>query len=197
MNTDVRFIKTDETIRAVFIELLAETGFFKTSVRAITEKANINRSTFYAHFSDKYALLEAIEEDILTQMRELTSSFHMEEIVVAEGGKKTIEINAFEIYVHKIVTYLHGHGKLLTLLLSEKGDPHFLNKLSGAILSVWERKNMSGYLAAPVNYAYAAVMGMMIQLIVEWVKNDFRESEKEFAEMIVIFAGNLLHGMIE
>jgi len=40
------------------------------SIQEITERANVHRGTFYAHFADKYALLEAIirEEfrDLLT-----------------------------------------------------------------------------------------------------------------------------------
>lgn len=194
MNTDIRFLKTDASIRNVFIELLSEKGFSKISVRDISEKAKINRSTFYAHFLDKYDLLEALENDILAKLIDLTDSFNIREIIIAD--KTDIEMTAFKIYVTKIVSYIHSNGKLLTLLLSENGDPYFLNKLSKSILDIWEEKNMSDYISAPINYAYAAVMGMMIQLISEWIKNDFSESEEEFAGIILRFASNILLGMI-
>jgi AcrR family transcriptional regulator len=45
-------------IEQAFMEVVAEKGFQAISVQDITEKAGVNRATFYAHFPDKYALLD-------------------------------------------------------------------------------------------------------------------------------------------
>src|SRR6188474_808778 len=55
---DPRFKRTRGLILQAFMELLPEKGFQAVSVQDITEKAGINRATFYAHFPDKYALLD-------------------------------------------------------------------------------------------------------------------------------------------
>ncbi|HAF60895.1 MAG TPA: TetR/AcrR family transcriptional regulator [Anaerolineaceae bacterium] len=55
---DPRVKRTRALIEHAFNELLEEKGFQSISVQDITERAEINRSTFYAHFVDKYALLE-------------------------------------------------------------------------------------------------------------------------------------------
>ncbi len=55
---DPRFIRTQSLILQAFTELLPDKGFQAVSVQDITEKAGINRATFYAHFPDKYALLD-------------------------------------------------------------------------------------------------------------------------------------------
>ena len=54
---DPRVKRTRGLILGAFESLLAEKNFESISVQDVTEKAQINRATFYAHFEDKYALL--------------------------------------------------------------------------------------------------------------------------------------------
>jgi AcrR family transcriptional regulator len=55
---DPRVKRTRSLILRAFEELLAEKGFESISVQDVTDKAQINRATFYSHFQDKYALLD-------------------------------------------------------------------------------------------------------------------------------------------
>jgi len=55
---DPRVKRTRSLILQSFEDLLAEKGFESISVQDVTDKAQINRATFYAHFPDKYALLD-------------------------------------------------------------------------------------------------------------------------------------------
>lgn len=55
---DPRVKRTRNLILQSFQGLLAEKGFETISVQDVTDKAQINRATFYAHFQDKYALLD-------------------------------------------------------------------------------------------------------------------------------------------
>lgn len=55
---DPRVTRTRNLILNAFSELLPEKGFHSLSVQNITERAGVNRATFYAHFPDKYALLD-------------------------------------------------------------------------------------------------------------------------------------------
>lgn len=55
---DPRVKRTRNLILQAFGSLLAEKGFEAISVQDVTDKAEINRATFYAHFQDKYALLD-------------------------------------------------------------------------------------------------------------------------------------------
>jgi AcrR family transcriptional regulator len=55
---DPRIKRTRKLILDSFGSLLAEKNFENISVQDVTDKAQINRATFYAHFQDKYALLD-------------------------------------------------------------------------------------------------------------------------------------------
>lgn len=56
---DPRVKRTRNLILQAFSELLAEKSFDAISVQDVTERAQINRATFYKkHFVDKYALLD-------------------------------------------------------------------------------------------------------------------------------------------
>jgi AcrR family transcriptional regulator len=55
---DPRVKRTRKLILQAFGELLAEKGFEAISVQDVTDKAEINRATFYDHFVDKYELLD-------------------------------------------------------------------------------------------------------------------------------------------
>ena len=55
---DPRVKRTRSLILRSFEALLAEKGFETISVQDVTDKAEVNRATFYAHFTDKYALLD-------------------------------------------------------------------------------------------------------------------------------------------
>jgi AcrR family transcriptional regulator len=55
---DPRVKRTRQLLEQSFLDVVSEKGFQSVSVHDITEKAGVNRATFYAHFPDKYALLD-------------------------------------------------------------------------------------------------------------------------------------------
>ena len=55
---DPRVKRTRQLLEQAFIGLLEEKGFQAITVQDITDRAGVNRATFYAHFNDKYALLD-------------------------------------------------------------------------------------------------------------------------------------------
>lgn len=63
MGLKVRNIRTTRTRESIFeslFELMEEKDFDKITIQNLTERAQINRATFYAHFQDKYELLDEI-----------------------------------------------------------------------------------------------------------------------------------------
>lgn len=57
---------TDDT-QAVFLKLLKEKPVNKITVKELCELSQINRATFYTHYSDCFALLESIENELIDE----------------------------------------------------------------------------------------------------------------------------------
>ena len=58
-------LRSRKLIKESFIELLLEKPFDKITVTDIVSRADINRGTFYAHYSDINRLVLAIEDEIV------------------------------------------------------------------------------------------------------------------------------------
>lgn len=101
---DPRVVRTRQLIVHAFEELLNERGFQSLRVQDITERAGINRATFYAHFTDKY--------DLLNNM--VTQRFR------AEIEKRTLNachftrdnLRALIVAVCEFISEAHGHCKM-------------------------------------------------------------------------------------
>jgi AcrR family transcriptional regulator len=55
---DPRVKRTRQLLERAFLQVASEKGFQAVSVQDITERAGVNRATFYDHFTDKYELLD-------------------------------------------------------------------------------------------------------------------------------------------
>lgn len=185
-NTSTRFIKTQTLIDKSFIQLMENIGFSKISVKKIIEIAGINRSTFYSHYLDKFDLLDKIENNLLIDLKTIILNDYIEKNMSVE-----FNIDFLEFHTHHVVNYMYQNGKLFALLMSEKGNPQFMNKFINASKNFWTERNINEYLSVPQHYIFAAMSGMMINLFIEWIKNDFKETPDEFSDIII----NIIKGI--
>jgi AcrR family transcriptional regulator len=66
---DPRVTRTRKLIRDALLSLLTEKRFETINVQDIAERATINRATFYAHYTDKFALLNAlVRQDVAARL---------------------------------------------------------------------------------------------------------------------------------
>ena len=65
---DIRIAKTQNSIVNAFLELRSKKAIEKITIKELCEKAMINKSTFYSHFSDIYALSEYLEVQITNEI---------------------------------------------------------------------------------------------------------------------------------
>ena len=75
MGNDRRIKKTDKAIRKAFIDLLSGKPFAEITIQDIADKADISRSTFYDHYTDKYQLIDTIYSEITERFFEMAEIY--------------------------------------------------------------------------------------------------------------------------
>lgn len=63
--SDARVRYTQRVLKESFLSLLREKPVNKITVKEVCELAELNRATFYTHYSDCFALMENIEQELL------------------------------------------------------------------------------------------------------------------------------------
>lgn len=61
--------ETEKRIETSLLQLMKEQTFETISIRQLIDLAEVNRSTFYRHYLDKYDLLEKIENRLLDDLQ--------------------------------------------------------------------------------------------------------------------------------
>ncbi len=78
-NADRRVKYTKMVIKNSLVKFLKEKPISKITVKEICEDADINRATFYAHYTDQYDLLQRIENEIIDDINLYLSEYNFEE----------------------------------------------------------------------------------------------------------------------
>lgn len=98
---DPRVKRTRQLLQQAFLELLQEKSFTGISIQDITERATVNRGTFYAHFADKHALMDSIVRE---QFQQVIAS-KLPTVAQWNKGSLSALIQAVEGYLHD----MNGH----------------------------------------------------------------------------------------
>lgn len=72
---DPRVIRTRQLLRESLMALIADIGYDRITVQHITDRATLNRATFYLHYRDKQDLLAQIIADVLAELARIPAMF--------------------------------------------------------------------------------------------------------------------------
>ena len=118
--------RTRSAIREALTEMLALKPVGKITVQELIDRANICRTTFYAHYEDIYDLLSEVEDDILSEIREGLEGLDQAPIRVEEQYPA----------IEAVVEVYARHENLIRLLNGPNGDPGFDARLQDTIYDV-------------------------------------------------------------
>ena len=72
---DRRIRRTKRPLRQALAELMNEKEFKDITVKEISDRADLNRGTFYFHYTDTYDLREKIEDELVHDFKEVISNY--------------------------------------------------------------------------------------------------------------------------
>lgn len=185
-NTDLRIIRTKESIRDALVELIDEKGFEAITVKDITTRAKINRGTFYAHYQDKFDLMTKCEEEIMFEMSRIAKQNFPG--VIAALETKSTNLAPLHLTV-SIFEYLNENSGFMKAVLGPKGDLSFQTRLKDFMWktifgnepnAIIKEKN----LLVPGQYLASYVASAHIGVIQQWLNSGRKESPQEMAELL-------------
>jgi AcrR family transcriptional regulator len=184
---DPRIRRTRQLLQDALKRLLEEKEFDKISVQDITEAATLNRATFYAHYTDKFALLgELIRVTFLELLEQRNARF--------DGTCSS----AFQVILLAVCDYLREVQKSLSskqhqfepFVEATVIDQVRLVLLDGFRQHPADRRIPAEMIAATASWAiYGAVK--------QWVNTADREPAEEFVRVAVELVQPILVSGVE
>jgi AcrR family transcriptional regulator len=172
---DPRVKRTRQMIEQSFKGLITEKGFQSLSVQDITEQAGINRATFYAHFPDKYALLDhTIKQEFLQEI-----------------DKRTLNVCKFSldnlrmlvIVVCEFIDGAHGHCAMSEQQFQSLVEAQVRTQIH-ALISHW-LEGMPAIDNIPQTRAATAASWALLGLAVEWSRSKRMPPLEEYADQVL------------
>ncbi|MFD0897426.1 TetR/AcrR family transcriptional regulator [Loigolactobacillus binensis] len=175
VKADRRVVKTKQIIRKAFADLLVTKPIDEITITDIANGANINRKTFYNHYSGVYQLLDEIEQEIVTAFAADLAEFDFDQYLT----------NPTVIFkkIQAIVDQNYGFYKNL---FARSGDTNLLSKiatvLSAKAVSFFENKQPNDHAKIRVIADYT-IFGMMA-VYQGWFNSDYQLNIDELDQLL-------------
>lgn len=186
--TDRRVRKTRTLLRTGLEQLMQKKNIQDITVKELCSVCDINRGTFYAHYSDIYDLLSNVEAQLQAGFETVLEP--LTQPTGALGGQKHAEamVAMFE--------FMAENAAMCSVLLCKGGDMAFVERLKGIVrdrfFEAWQaiagdsEQEKSGY-------TYAFVVSGCIGILQEWMERDMPIPP---AEVAAIVQGLLTQGVV-
>ena len=155
------------------MDLLKEKGSInKVSVRELCDRAELNRSTFYAHYNEPNDLLMEIETELLDATEE-----HLKKI-----GEEN-DAGAHK-YILSFLQYIKQNDKQFRTLLIDSADPEFRSRfMQQSIIQFVE--NLRIELPKELEqYIFSYILNGSTGIIIQWIRSDYAADENEIVNLL-------------
>ena len=167
---DRRVLYTKRALTAALVNLMRESHIDKISVKALCEAADVNRSTFYAHFRNQHDLLAHVEAEALDDLRTRL-------LADSEPSTRTVV---------KILEYAQEHADLFLMLL-EGSDGSFQRQIMelAHLVDLQMPQEPDGAEAETLEYRYLFAVNGALGMLSHWLKKGTPQSPAEMGELLM------------
>lgn len=169
--TDRRVRKTKAQLRAALSALMQEKEIKDITVRELTERADLNRGTFYCHYKDIYDMVEQVQTEMLEELNGVLNAYTPTEL---RRGLRPILTDVFLL--------VDRNADLFTALLGSR-DSGPMARLSRIVYEKVLRdwwSEFGGAIPGGEYYLDFAVAGIL-GLVGRWLNTGRREPPEEMA----------------
>lgn len=164
---DPRIARTRRSLQQALLELARTRDLDAVTIADITERAGVNRSSFYQHYSDKDTLLaDAIEAALFEDGADLPP---LTELLCEPPTALVAYLAHFE-----------ANAAVYRRVFGEHGSPKVLARLQARILDLARegigRSEAEAFDGMPVDVAAAGITGSVIAVLGAWITMDPRPS---------------------
>ena len=159
---DRRAKRSRRLLKESLLELMQEKRFKDISARDITERADLNRGTFYLHFSDTQTLLDSIEDDVIAEAQQLIDA-HLGELD---------SLASLQPVLLSILDYIEEKRRIIERLLRNGNASNFLDKLHDLIYKNsldYAKRRFAITDPAQLSYFLSFVSFGIMAMFKEWV----------------------------
>ena len=172
---DARVRYTKMILRQSLLELMRTKPVAKITVTEICERANINRATFYSHYTDPSDLLRSVENEVID---DITS--RVIPALYATGVDLMRALTG-------IFEYIRDNADTCRILLSDTGDNGFQSQIvrvmEGQYVDFWRAARSEGVGDAEYVYTYIALGS--VGVIRKWLDEGTSKPCEEIAALII------------
>jgi AcrR family transcriptional regulator len=180
MKLDRKTRYTRKALADSLIELMKDKPITKITIRELCERADINRTTFYAHYRDQYDLLRQIEEETLAFIEDMLNKYDNK-----RSKREVLEM------VEEILEYIAGNSSSLQVLLSENGDIQFQKKLfryfilKEQVMRYFPQKSIR---EETKEYWSVYIINGSIGMVQHWLKDNMSVPVRELARVLMFLS---------
>ena len=157
-------------LKTALTELMREKPFSQITIKDICERADLNRTTFYLHYTAQQALLADVENEVQQKALE-----YLRNIGPTDDAPGLIE--AF-------LRYIREHADLFRTLLCDAGSEDFRSRFIQHTLEK-SRVNIPVSCASEEEpYVLCFLMQGSVHMIIEWIRRDFDIEARTLALLI-------------
>lgn len=185
MPQDRRVRKSQSAIRHAFIDLLHKYELEQITVQQISDLADVNRSTFYTHYIDKYDLLEKLEDEQV----EIIRTF------IEEGDvykNQTFSTESIRTIMEFLIGNIEKNMEFYQLMFTMGKDSNLHEKLYELITSHLNHfKNENNKIGdIPFSYFMSYVSGAGLSFIRHWVEDPNRIAKDDLIQYFYDIVNN-------